>query len=60
MDGSQENRAQRLANSLCAQNLHRRDFIGTLAAALPLAAGLYAETRDGVIYRNFGSCMRVA
>lgn len=37
-----------------ASNLHRRQFISSLAAALPLATGLQAETRDGVIYRRFG------
>src|SRR5436305_13364847 len=35
-------------------DLHRRQFIGSLAA-LPVAAALQAETRDGVIYRNLGS-----
>jgi aryl-alcohol dehydrogenase-like predicted oxidoreductase len=36
-------------------NLHRRDFISSLAAGLPLATSLQAEAQDGVIYRNFGS-----
>jgi predicted aldo/keto reductase-like oxidoreductase len=35
-------------------DLQRREFIRSLAA-LPMAAALHAETRDGVIYRNLGS-----
>jgi predicted aldo/keto reductase-like oxidoreductase len=35
-------------------DLQRREFIRSLAA-LPVAAALHAETRDGVIYRNLGS-----
>jgi len=35
-------------------DLQRREFIGGFAA-LPLAAVLHGETRDGVIYRNLGS-----
>jgi predicted aldo/keto reductase-like oxidoreductase len=35
-------------------DLDRRKFISSLAA-LPVAATLQAETRDGVIYRNLGS-----
>ncbi len=35
-------------------DLQRREFIRSLTA-LPLAAALHAETRDGVIYRNLGS-----
>src|SRR3977135_2727304 len=35
-------------------DLQRREFMSSLAA-LPLAAALHAETRDGVIYRNLGS-----
>jgi predicted aldo/keto reductase-like oxidoreductase len=35
-------------------DLRRREFISSLAA-LPVAAALRAETREGVIYRNLGS-----
>src|SRR5438270_11039077 len=35
-------------------DLRRREFIMSLAA-LPVAAALHAETRDGVIYRKLGS-----
>lgn len=35
-------------------DLQRREFLASLAG-LTLAAGLHAETRDGVIYRNLGS-----
>jgi aryl-alcohol dehydrogenase-like predicted oxidoreductase len=35
-------------------DLQRREFMSSLAA-LPLAAALHAETREGVIYRNLGS-----
>jgi predicted aldo/keto reductase-like oxidoreductase len=35
-------------------DLQRREFLAGLAT-LPFAAGLNAETRDGVIYRNLGS-----
>jgi predicted aldo/keto reductase-like oxidoreductase len=35
-------------------DLERREFLASLAA-LPLAAALQAETRDGIIYRNLGS-----
>lgn len=34
-------------------DLHRREFLSSLAA-LTVSAGLHSETRDGVIYRNFG------
>ena len=34
--------------------MQRREFLGSLAA-LSAAAALHGETRDGVIYRNFGS-----
>jgi aryl-alcohol dehydrogenase-like predicted oxidoreductase len=35
-------------------DLQRREFLGSLAS-LSIAASLDGETRDGVIYRNFGS-----
>jgi aryl-alcohol dehydrogenase-like predicted oxidoreductase len=35
-------------------DLQRREFISSLAG-LSMAAALHGETRDGVIYRNFGS-----
>jgi predicted aldo/keto reductase-like oxidoreductase len=36
------------------KELHRREFVGSLAA-LTAAAALHAETQDGVIYRTLGS-----